>query len=799
LRSGPFFFLALFYGIKIRVFKFFDRYILKEIIPPFLIGLLVSTFVLLANQILLLSEVFVTRGVSFREAIVILLYFMPSILAFAVPMAVLMGILGGLSRLSSDSEIMAFKTLGISYKRLLRPVFVLSFGGWLLTSYLALYLAPEYNFKLVRALSETVLSKVKFKIHPREFNESIPNTVIFMKGITQEKNWENIFVHFSEPPEEPRAIAAKKGRLNFYPGMRRAILELFDGAVHSYSLSEPEKYGVTSFGRFEEEINVEKLFSPAVKKRVREKNIEELLKDIRVIKQDLGALSTKEDKSSMSEYWRRLKDYLSYRVEIYRKFALPFACLIFGILGLPLGASTRKGGRTSGFTISLGIILVYYILITAGEKMAMEGRLSPFFGMWAANILLLVAGLYLFISSLKESMPGLSFLRPSRALDESAALPRKRIFSRNLPRLSLRFPNILDRYLIRKYLAIFFLIFSGLLLIFAVVTFFERIDNIYEHDKSLGLLFEYILCSLPEFIRYILPVAALTTTLLALGLLTKSNELTAMKACGISLYRVIVPVLVMSIFISFFSFYIQENILPYANKKVEEIWNRINDVSPRSYSYLDRRWVLSKEKNRIYHYNYFDPKKSVFNQLSIYDFEPSTWAFKRMIFSNKAYLNEGRLSLVNCWSRDFVDGRLIKFEKKEKMEILQVEDRSYFLKEWKEPSQMSYGELRQYIKEIEERDFDTIRFKVDLVYKTSFPLAGLVMTLLGIPFAFLMGKRGTLVGIGLSIAIAMIYWGAIGVFQGLGYLNYLNAFLAAWGPNLIFGMIGLYFLLTLRT
>jgi LPS export ABC transporter permease LptG len=313
------------------------------------------------------------------------------------------------------------------------------------------------------------------------------------------------------------------------------------------------------------------------------------------------------------------------------------------------------------------------------------------------------------------------------------------------------------------------------------------------------LLFEYIRYRIPEFIHYILPVAALATTLLSLGLLTKFNEITAMKACGISLYRITLPVVLMAVLVSFLSFYLQENILPNSNKKVEETWDKINDVPPRSYSYLDRRWVLSKEKNRIYHYNYFDREKSVFSQLSIYDFDPSTWSFQRRTYSERGYLSEGHLSLVNCWYRDFVNGRPTKFEKNEKMDLSVVEDRSYFLKERKVPEQMSYTELGQYIEELEERNFDTVRFKVDLNYKASFPLASLIMTLLGIPFAFSMGKRGTLVGIGLSIVIAMIYWGGIGIFKSLGYLNYLDVFLAAWGPNLIFGLIGLYLLFTLRT
>jgi LPS export ABC transporter permease LptG/LPS export ABC transporter permease LptF len=754
------------------------------------------------NQILQLSEIFITRGVAFKAAVSIFVYLVPSVLAFTVPMAVLMGVLGGLSRLSSDSEIMAFKTLGISYKRLLRPVLIFSLLGWLLTSYLALYLAPNSNYKLIQALYHTILTKVQFKINPREFNESIPNTVIFIQGITQEKEWENIFVYFSNPPEEPRVISAKKGKLNFYSEMKRAVLELFDGTLHSYPLSDPNKYSMTHFEKIEEEINVESLFTSfSEKKRVREKDIGELFKDIKIIKQDLVKLGKEERETTEKEfeYSRRGKEYISYLVEIYKKFALPFICLVFGILGLPLGASTRKGGRTSGFTISLGIILAYYVLITTGEEMALDGKLSPLLGIWGPNILFLLIGFYLFLKSLKESKLFSGLSRFFRRRQEEDFTPKKRTFSRNWPRLPLRFPNILDRYTLRKYLAIFLFVFFSLLLIFVIVTFVDRIDNIHKHNKPLILLFEYIRYRIPEFIHYILPVAALATTLLSLGLLTKFNEITAMKACGISLYRIILPVVLMAVLVSFFSFYLQENILPNSSKKVEEVWDKINDVPPRSYSYLDRRWVLSKEKNRIYHYNYFDREKSVFSQLSIYDFDPSTWSFQRRIYSERGYLSEGHLSLANSWYRDFVNGRPTKFEKSEKMDLSVVEDRSYFLKERKVPEQMSYKELEQYIQELEERDFDTVRFKVDLNYKVSFPFASLVMTLLGIPFAFSMGKRGALVGIGLSLVIAMIFWGGIGIFKSLGYLNYLNAFLAAWGANLIFGLIGLYLLFTLRT
>jgi LPS export ABC transporter permease LptG/LPS export ABC transporter permease LptF len=794
------------------VLKFFDRYVIKEIIPPFFIGLLIATFVLLMNQILILAELFITKGVAFGAAMKIFLYIIPAILAFTVPMAVLMGILGGLSRLSSDSEIVAFKTLGIDYKRLLIPVFLFSIGGWLLTSFLTLYLAPRSNYRWVQTIAESVLTKVQFKINPREFNESIPKTVIFIQDISHEKEWKNIFIHFSNPPEEPRIILAKGGKLNFYPELKRATLELYEGTLHSYPLVNPEKYSVTSFKELEEEIDVETLFySFSKKKRVREKDIKELFRGVKVITHDLTKL--KEEKSRLlgvdennpklrevsHALRRKSKDYISHWVEIHKKFAFPFVCLIFGFLALPLGASTRKGGRTSGFTISLGIILVYYVLITAGEQMAMDGHISPFLGIWGSNIILLLVASYLFYKSLKESPLLTRFLGFFKKRQKSPSSAEKRDFSLGRPRLSPRFPNILDRYIVRKYVAIFLLVFLALVLFSVIVTFFERIDNIYEHNKPISFLLEFIWYNLPEFIHYLLPVAALTATLLTLGLLTKFNEITAMKACGISLYRIIIPIILMAVLVSLFSFYVQERILPYSNKRREATWNKINDVPPRSYAYLDRRWVLNRTKDRIYHYNYFDPQEAVFNHLSVFDLNLSSWSFERRIYSEKGHLGEGSLSLENCWIRDFLGEKTERFERRPKMNLSQVEEMSYFLKEWKEPDQMNFGELRKYIKEIEESGFDTVKFKVDLHYKISFPLAALIMTIIGLPFAFSMGRRGTLVGIGLSIVIAMVFWGAIGVFRELGIINFLPPFLSAWGPNLVFGLVGLYLLFTLKT
>jgi LPS export ABC transporter permease LptG len=346
---------------------------------------------------------------------------------------------------------------------------------------------------------------------------------------------------------------------------------------------------------------------------------------------------------------------------------------------------------------------------------------------------------------------------------------------------------------------IFAIVALSLISISMIVTFFERVGIVYENQQSVSMLFEYIRFKLPEYINFILPVTGLSATLLVLGLLTKFNETTAMKACGISLYRMVIPIVLLALLVSLFSFYLQENIVPLSNKRAEEVWNKIRGLPPRSYRYIDRRWVMSSTTNRIYHYIYFDDKNSVFNEISILDLDLSNWSLQRWVHASKGDLRGNRLTLRDGWTRTFLGDMSVGFEKFKKKTIKNVEDKSFFLKEWKEPDQMSYRELKQYIEDIGERGFETTRFKVDLKFKISFSFACLIMTLLGIPFSFSMGKRGTLVGLGLSIVIAMVYWGAIGVFKSLGYINYLNSFFAAWGPNLIFGSLGIYLIFRLRT
>jgi LPS export ABC transporter permease LptF/LPS export ABC transporter permease LptG len=773
--------------------KLITRYLLREVVPPFLVGLLLITFVLLMNQVLLLADLFIDKGVPALQAVRILGLLVPSVLVFALPMAVLMGILGGLARLSADSEIVAFRSLGVGPRRLARPLLFFGLCGFLLTLPLALIVAPRANNAWVRTMTDSVLARVRLKIEPLEFNETLPGMVFFARDVGRDKIWHDVFAYIVRDPAEPRLIMARTGIVHLFPEKRRAILELTDGVVYSGPPSVPAEDTVTTFERLEEEIDVAGLFADVSnEKRVREKDIGELVRGLK----DLEAV-----RPAGPVEQRQIR---AHRIEIHKKLALPAACLVFALLGLPLGIITGRAGRTGGFSLGLVIILFYYALLTAGEKAAMDGHLSAFFGMWAPDIVLAFAGAWLFWRP-GRGMPALRRpgLRPKtppvrETPSASPAVPLPGGAGR--PRgASIRFPGLLDRYISRKFLALLALILTALALATLLVTFFEGLDDALQHGQPVGLLLRYVWFKLPEFLAFLLPAAVLTAALLALGLLARTNEATAMKASGISVYRTVLPVIVLAAAVGAVVFVVQERVVPASHARAEAAWGVLTGLPPRSYSYLNRHWVLAGSGDRVYHYDYLDPGSATLSRLSVFDIDPSRWSLARRVFADKAAFEGSDLVYRDGWTRDFTAASSPRFLRTASGRLDAADDKDAFLQPSKEPLQMTLGDLRRYTAEVRARGFPAVRLRAELAQKVSLPFVSLVMALLAVPFGFRMGRKGTLVGVGLSVVIAMAYWGTFAVFRSLGAAGALTPFLGAWGANILFGMAGLVGLLRLRT
>jgi lipopolysaccharide export LptBFGC system permease protein LptF len=297
-----------------------------------------------------------------------------------------------------------------------------------------------------------------------------------------------------------------------------------------------------------------------------------------------------------------------------------------------------------------------------------------------------------------------------------------------------------------------------------------------------------------------------------------------MKATGISLYRVVAPILAITILISAGLFAFDEFYLPSANRRQEALRSVIKGKPAQTFLRPDRKWISGQtypagntvtpddnvsprvaaagQPERIFYYQFFDPDKNVFANLTVFEFEPNSFALTRRIFATSARWDDSgsRWVFENGWQRTFSGETIASYDPFTISTFPEIHEQpSYFKKEDLQSEQMSYGELSRYISDLKQSGFDTKRLSVQLNRKLAYPLITLVMAILAVPFALSMGKRGGLAGIAVAIFLAIAYLGVEGLFTAMGNVNTLPAVLAAWSPDLLFGITGAYFLLRTPT
>ncbi len=327
--------------------RILDRYTLREIGPTFLLGLGVFTFVFLLNEILRYAQILITQGASFGSVVGILINLLPSVLCLTIPMGVLLGILIALGRLAADSEIIALRASGVSLYRLLRPIMVAATLGWMATSYLIIEVLPDSNQAVRTLLFQVIASKAKTDIRPRVFYDTLfPNFMFLVMDMPSgNANWSNVFLADLTSPTAPRITLARAGQLVVNSEQRTVNFYLRDGEVHQVTYARPGEYDLQTFSETVLPLTNETFFPPEdmdVPRGAREMGIPQLFESYQ--------------KSGLP----------SYLVEIHKKFSIPFACFVFGVLGLALGIRNRREGRSWGFVVSIAVIFFYYVLIQLG-------------------------------------------------------------------------------------------------------------------------------------------------------------------------------------------------------------------------------------------------------------------------------------------------------------------------------------------------------------------------------------------------------------------------------------------------
>jgi LPS export ABC transporter permease LptG len=332
---------------------------------------------------------------------------------------------------------------------------------------------------------------------------------------------------------------------------------------------------------------------------------------------------------------------------------------------------------------------------------------------------------------------------------------------------------------------------------FVLVDFINLFDDIQANKVKGITVLHYYGFNSPSVIHLVTPVAVLVCVLVTFGVLSRRNEITAMKAAGISVYRATLPAVALATLAATVMFMGSEYVLPPMNRVANRDLNVIKGRPPTSASLLERRWVLGSD-NRLYHYDYLQSQPTLtLYGLSVYDIDPGRWDLRDRLYAARAMWNGFGYNLERGWRRRF--GPRPSFDSFTQTRTREIEPPSHFEQEKQEADTLRFAELRAHIAALEALGLDVVPLEVKLYGKLAFPFVCVVMTLVGIPFAFVVARRGALYGIGLSIVIAIVYWAALHIFDALGSNAVLPPMLAAWAPNLGFGAAGLYLMLTLET
>jgi LPS export ABC transporter permease LptF/LPS export ABC transporter permease LptG len=778
--------------------RILTRYILREVTSHALIGAAIFTFVLFTRDLGRILELVVRASAPLPSVAAIFFYTVPFALTYTIPMSVLVGILIGLSRLAADSEITAMRASGMGVWNFGRVLAIFVAAAWALALLNGLYLAPWSLASLGRLEDQLKGSQVSYEVQPRVFYEGFPKLVLYVQDVHSAQGgavWEDVFLADISDAANPRITLAREGIL-VPEGQDRLHLHLTNGSTHETDPEQADHYEISTFQQTDIPIELASSENKA---------------DEQVPYKAIGTWALHERAASVDPATARL-----YLIEFHNRFALPTACVVLAMVGIPLGLSSKKSGKSGGFVITIALVFVYYFISLLGVSLAKQGRVSPVFGAWLANLVFFAAALFLLWQAERRPFD-LSALRLSWKRDElppNANGPERRRRRRNgapanaFERASTRrrvfsasFPTLIDDYVLRDFFLYLGMIVAAFLVLLLVFTLFELLGDILHNQIPAIVVAEYLLNVAPYLLYTVAPQIMLLAVLITFGLMSRSNEITAIKATGTSVYRIAAPVMVAAAVLAAGLFFADQFYLPHTNKRQEALHNQIKGKPPQTYLRPDRRWIFGQH-NDIYYYQFFDADRDQFANLTVFQLDPASFAITQRIHADRAHWadNMGRWIYEQGWQRTLRGAAIEAYRTFDVSTFPQVsESPSYFKKEVKQYSEMNYEELRRYIRDLQQSGFDVVKLRVQLNKKLSFPLITLIMAVLAVPFSMSAAKKGAITGVAVAVGIAVVYTVVSRLFEAMGDISQLPPALAAWSPDLIFALVGAYLILKIPT
>jgi LPS export ABC transporter permease LptG/LPS export ABC transporter permease LptF len=780
--------------------RLLSRTIFREILTSSTLGVVLFTAVLFLQRSGPLFEFLVRNSGSGRQVAYLFGLSLPQVLPLTIPLGVLVGTLLTLSRMSSDGEITAMRAGGVPSRRVLPPI--VAFCGFmaLVAASASLWLTPWSIREGYRIRNQLIASQLTAEVQPRIFAEQFPNSILYVNDVITgpASRWRRIFLADVTPPEERKPGATERTDSPLVtlatqgvaaPDVAQNRIQLSLQNVSVYTVEKDQHYSVEQ--------------SPTRDQILQARRNDEVAPTHPVTELDTIPLYRLAYRNAAADKNAKLEA----RIELHWRLALPLACLLLSVAGIPLGISTRRSGKSSAVVLTLALAFSYFMALNGLTKMAQTSALPPGLALWLPNIVFSTVGVILLT---RLEAPGdmdligwvLAFLRPLRRVHKEQV---PQVFERlrwRGPRVRIM-PMVVDTYVLSKFLFYFLVWIVGFVLMYHVFTFFELASDVIRNHISLGTLARYHLFLTPRLIYDLTPYAVLVSVLVVIAVFSKHNEVDAFKACGVSVFRLTAPIFMAGLLITSLLFAFDYYWVPEADRVQNALRAEIKGRPAQTFLRPDRKWIYG-QNDRVFYYKYFDQTEVVMGGVNVYEIDTQEFRLKKHIYAERARWEPGlrRWSFQNGWVRemkgdkvtrldDFTGGIRVFPEVEETPE--------YFVKEVKQSHEMNFHELQGYIAELKQSGFDTVPLQVQFHKKFSLPLFAFIMVLVSVPFAFMSGNRGNMAGAAISFTILIAYYFLNQVSDQVGNLGQLPAAAAAWSPNAVFSLFGLYFLTRVRT
>jgi len=760
--------------------KLIQRYVVSSALPYIFLSLFLLTAILLTQQAGRFAELALYADLPFSLLIEIGAALLPGVLVLTLPMAVLAGIVIGFARMGSDSEIVVMRSAGIGTWSLVWPALLLGLVATGATALLHMKEAPQAARDLRRAALQGALRKLESPVEPRTFTTEIPGYVIYVRdGDKTQGSWARVFIYAQQADGSTRVVTARSGRIDS------------SGDKSELVLSDASALKIPAAANSDQSYVVERL--------------EQLRIAIDTGRAALLDQISKDEMSAEEMGWRELREKAATGTPkekneaertLHRRLALSVAPLLFALFGSLLGLRIRRGGRAAGVLLTIGVVVIYYLLSLLGESIVRTNTVPAIVGQWIATAVILLLSLFVLVV---RDFPALSLLqRFKKSKKVTAAAPKSPQQQHIVGAGRSGFPSLLDTSLFQTLSSSFVVGFLSLSAIFTIFTLFELWRFIGANNVPASIVAKYLLFLLPLVAVELFPATMLITVLITYALLARRSEAIAWWASGQSVYRLMLPGLLFAVAAAATTWLVQEHVMPPANVRQEALRARIRGGQPRAITGTGRQWLASPENRRIYSYE-FDEQGQVLYDPTIYELDDDAVHLRRVSVGKLGVWKAGNEMLIKEAETINLAGFQVDHQRVSEVRLPGVDPPQVFRPTVDKPSQLSVAALAGYLRAAKQRGVNVSGLAVALQKKYVNPFSVIVMAFIGMPLALAFGRRGAVVALCVAVGVSIVYWGIGGGFQQLGTHGLLPPEVAAWSPPVIFAAAGTYFLSRVRT